>query len=90
MIKRLVFGGAVIESIPANVGLAILRVFCRVEYGIGTWIGEDSTFRAVCGRYRKFGVSLARVFCLDGSLFGVWRRATAGTGITHATWGVFL
>ena len=40
MIKRLVFGGAVIESIPANVGLAILRVFVGLSMALGHGLGK--------------------------------------------------
>lgn len=40
MIKRLLFGGAVIESIPANVGLAILRVFAGLSMALGHGLGK--------------------------------------------------
>ena len=40
MIKRLVFGGSVIESIPANVGLAILRVFVGLSMALGHGLGK--------------------------------------------------
>ncbi len=40
MIKRLLFGGAVIESIPANVGLAILRVFVGLSMALGHGLGK--------------------------------------------------
>ena len=89
MIKRLVFGGAVIESIPANVGLAILRVFVGLSMALGHGLGKIPPSERFVAIIENFGVSVARVFCLDGSLFGVWRRAIVGTGITHATRGVF-
>ena len=90
MIKRFLFGGAVIESIPANVGLAILRVFAGLSMALGHGLGKippSERFVTITG---DLGVSCSRVFCLDGCLFGVWRRATAGTGFTHAARGVFL
>ncbi len=40
MIKRFLFGGAVIESIPANVGLAILRVFAGLSMALGHGLGK--------------------------------------------------
>ena len=35
------------------------------------------------------GFPVPEFFCLGSSLFGVWRRATPGTGITHAARSVF-
>ncbi len=40
MIKQFLFGGAVIESIPANVGLAILRVFAGLSMALGHGLGK--------------------------------------------------
>ncbi len=40
MIKRFLFGGAVIESIPANVGVAILRVFVGLSMALGHGLGK--------------------------------------------------
>lgn len=40
MIKRFLFGGAVIEPIPANVGLAILRVFAGLSMALGHGLGK--------------------------------------------------
>ena len=40
MIKRFLFGGAVIESIPANVGLAILRIFTGLSMAMGHGLGK--------------------------------------------------
>ena len=44
MTKRFLFGGAFIESIPANVGLAILRVFVGLSMALGHGLGKLPTF----------------------------------------------
>ena len=52
MIKRFLFGGAVIESIPANVGLAILRVFVGLSMALGHGLGKippSERFVAITG-----------------------------------------
>lgn len=52
MIKRLLFGGAVIESIRANVGLAILRVFVGLSMALGHGLGKippSERFVAITG-----------------------------------------
>ena len=40
MVKRILFGGAIIESVPANVGLAILRVFAGLSIAFGHGLGK--------------------------------------------------
>ena len=83
MIRQLLFGGADIESIPANVGLAILRVFTGLSMALGHGLGKVPPSAGACGRYGKTGVSHTRVFRVGGRLRGVWRRAVAGAWIAH-------
>ena len=90
MIKRLVFGGAVIESIPANVGLAILRVFVGLSMALGHGLGKIPPSERFVAIIENLGFPLPEFFAWMAAFSEFGGGATAGTGITHATLGRFL
>lgn len=62
MIRQLLFGGADIESVPANVGLAILRVFSGLSMAFGHGIGKVPPPAGLVAGTGKLGFPIPEFF----------------------------
>ena len=62
MVKRLLFGGSVIEPIPANVGLAILRVFAGLSMALGHGLDKIPPAEQFVGNIENLGFPLPEFF----------------------------
>ena len=62
MVKQLLFGGSVIEPIPANVGLAILRVFAGLSMALGHGLGKIPPSERFVGVIENLGFPLPEFF----------------------------
>ena len=62
MIRQLLFGGADIESIPANVGLAILRVFTGLSMALGHGLGKVPPSAGLVAGTGKLGFPIPEFF----------------------------
>lgn len=68
MVERILFGGAVIESIPANVGLAVLRVFTGLSMAFGHGLGKLPPSEPFVANTGSLGFPLPGVFSWAASM----------------------
>ena len=62
MVKHILFGGAAIESLSANVGLAILRVFAGLSIAFGHGLGKISPSEQFVANTGNLGFPMPEFF----------------------------